>query len=135
MNKIILQDNSCSDATAQFCNRATGTRIVKVLHPHPTVLVHTVWCLSLQSGPSSTLHLLPALTLESGVAEEASSTHFPLSSRFVFSLQQTTRAEQLYAFQGFVDHSEFKDWIETRWKVPYCRRIERKGSQLQCLPN
>lgn len=40
-NKIILQDNSRSDATAQVCNRATGTRIIKVLLLHPTIVAHS----------------------------------------------------------------------------------------------
>lgn len=71
---------------------------------------------------------VPALALESGEAEEASSAHFPFSSRFVLSLQQSTKAEQLdlYALQGFVDRREFTDWIAPSWKVPYCRRIDRE---------
>lgn len=98
------------------------------MHPHPTILVHTLFGAFLSSGPPSTLCLLPALALESEEAEEASSAHFPLSLRFVLSLQQNTRAEQLYLYvlQGFVDHSEFKDWIDPSWKVSYCRSIDRE---------
>lgn len=123
-NKIILQENLCSDSTAQSCNHITGTRIIKVLHPHPTMSHQSTPCLI----PSSAVWPIFILgdgsdstCIGPGVRRGRESKQCSLSSRFVLSLQQNTRAEQvnLYVLQGTVDHREFKDCIAPSWKVPY----------------
>lgn len=72
-----------SDATAQFCNRTTGARIVKVLLLwHPTILSCTLFgaflCSLAQLPPGRGMWLYLHWLLESGEAQEASRVHFPL---------------------------------------------------------
>lgn len=126
-----------SDATAQFCNRTTGARIVKVLLLwHPTILSCTLFgaflCTLAQLPPGRGVWGCDSTCTGSWSQERhRRQAEYIFHSRAVLSPQWNI----LHVLQGSVDPREFKDWMGPRWKVRYCRRIEMRGSHFQCFPN